>query len=100
MSMSKTSAESWIAAAARAYSRRFAALVTGFGRKYRDDFFLRTEVNIIALQVAYAILILLFCVGALIILYNDIVSGIVSAIATALVSTTTPLSTASLSLGL
>lgn len=70
--------------------------VTDFGHKYQTDFFVRTEVNIIALQVAYAGVIILFSITALIILYHDIVTGISMAIATALTSTTALPSGASL----
>lgn len=76
----------------QAYWKRFAASVTGFAYKYRDDFFVRTEVNIIALQMLYALLILAFSVGALLILYHDIVSGVVAVITTALTSNAAPLS--------
>lgn len=72
----------------RAYWKRFAALGIAFAHKYRDDLFVRTEVNVIALQVAYALVIIAFSVGALYILYHDIVTGVTAAIATALTSTT------------
>ncbi len=41
-------------------------MVTDFARKYKSDVFLQTEVNIISLQVAYAIIILLISVGGVI----------------------------------
>lgn len=75
----------------RAYWKQFVGLVTGFAHRYRSDIFLRTEINIIALQVAYASLILLLSIGAIVLLYKEIVSGVVTAIAVALISTSTPL---------
>jgi signal transduction histidine kinase len=51
---------------AQAYWKQFAALVTDFAHKYRRDVFLRTEVNIIALQVGYAFVILVFSIGAIV----------------------------------
>lgn len=67
-------------------------MATDFARRYRDDLFVRTEINVIAIQVAYATLVLLLLVGAMVILYHDIVSGMVTAIATALTSPTPILS--------
>jgi len=75
----------WITETATAYSKRFVASATSFAHKYRDDFFFRTEINIVAMQVAYALLILVLVVGALFVLYHDIVSSV----ATAAISTTT-----------
>lgn len=60
------------------------ALVTDFVHKYRNDVFLRTEVNIIGLQVAYAGFILLLSLGAIFVLYRDIMGGASTAITTAL----------------
>ncbi len=66
--------------------RRFAELVIGFGRKYRDDIFIRTEVNIIILEVVYAALLLGVSITALFLLYREIVSGIAEVIGAALIS--------------
>jgi len=40
------------------YSKRFAASATGYAHKYRFDPFFRTEVNVIALQIAFALFFL------------------------------------------
>ncbi|MHB0865604.1 MAG: sensor histidine kinase [Minisyncoccota bacterium] len=90
--MSKISAANWMVRTSRAYWKRFAALATGFIHKYRDDFFIRTEINIIALQIAYAVLMLALMVAAIIVLYHDILSGMVTAIALALTSSTPTIS--------
>lgn len=65
-------------------------MATGFARKYREDFFVRTETNIIGLQVLYAIVILFLTVGSLIVLYHNTVNGLTSAFSTALTSSSTP----------
>ena len=56
------------------------ALVTGFAHKYRDDSLLRTEVNIIALQLGYSVFVVALSVLALFVLYHEVVSGVTSAI--------------------
>lgn len=89
--MSKTSDESLIVATARAYWKRFAASVTAFGRRYDADPYLRTEVRIGMLQVAYALVLVAIAIGALVVLYSEMLNGIGAAITTALTSTTTPL---------
>lgn len=71
------------------YWRRFVVLVTDFARNYRDDFFARTEINIVAFHIAYGMLVLLLAVGSLAILYQETVRGVVSGFAVALSSTTT-----------
>ena len=73
---------------------------TDFAHSYHNDFFVRTEVNIIALQVAYATLILGLAVGALITLYYAILNGMVTAIVTALTSTTAKVSPTDIMFGL
>ena len=55
--------------------------VTVSARKYREDFFVQTEVNIIALQVAYAAVILVISITSLLILYHSIGNGIAQALA-------------------
>jgi two-component system, OmpR family, sensor histidine kinase ResE len=49
----------------QAYWKQFVASATDYARKYQTDVFLKTEVNIIGLHVAYACLILLFSVGSI-----------------------------------
>ena len=68
----------------RACWKRCAASVTGFAHRYRDDSLLRTEINIIALQLGYAGLVVALSIVALFVLYHEIVSGVTSAIAIAL----------------
>ncbi len=65
-------------------------MVTAFARKYREDFFVRTEVNIIGLHVIYAVIILFLTVGSLIVLYHNTVNGITTALTTAATSSSTP----------
>ncbi|MHB8660418.1 MAG: sensor histidine kinase [Minisyncoccota bacterium] len=76
--------------ATRAYWKRFVVLVTGFARKYRNDVFIRTEVNVIGLQVIYAVLILAFAIGTLLFLYRDLKQEAITAIATIFTATSTP----------
>ncbi len=64
-------------------------MATGFARKYRADVFIRTEFNIIALQVVYAVLILALAIGALLVLYQDIRNDTVSAITAIFTATST-----------
>lgn len=72
-------------------------LGTDFARKYRSDSFLRTEINIIVLQALFAAVVLAFSIGALVVLYHDVISGVSTAIALALTSTTTPLAASAIS---
>lgn len=67
-------------------------MVTDFGRKYRDDFFIRTEVNIIALVIVFAAVLLAVSVSALVFLYHGIVGSIANVIASLLTAPTTPIS--------
>lgn len=71
-------------------------MVTDFVHKYRADPFLHTEINIIGLEIAYAAFILILTIGSIFVLYNEIVSGVLSALATALTSTTTPITAESI----
>lgn len=95
--MSRTSDENWIETALQAYWKRFAAWVTDCAHRYWSDFFIRTEVNIIVLEAAFALLITALSIGALEVLYHDVIGGVSAAIATALTSTSTPLTAASIS---
>lgn len=74
------------------YSKRFAASATGYAHKYRFDPFFRTEVNVIALQVAFA----LFFLGLVGItatrLYSDASSAVSQGISSALEPHSTPAS--------
>ncbi len=51
--------------------------------------------HIVALEIAYAALILGLAIGALVVLYQEIVSGVMTAVATAL-ATATPISAESI----
>lgn len=73
----------------RTLSRRFAASVTGFGRKYRRDVFVRTRVTILVLHLGYALIILVAAVYTLNTLYNETLHGMVTAVGTALTATST-----------
>ncbi|MBU6323526.1 MAG: HAMP domain-containing histidine kinase [Patescibacteria group bacterium] len=94
--MSRISGESWVRETVLTRWKRFAASVTAFAHRYRTDLFVRTEVNIIVLETGYAVLILLLAIGALFILYEDIVSGVISAVQAALTATTTPVTSESI----
>ncbi len=76
----------------KAFWRRSAASVIGFARRYKSDLFLRTQINVIALQVGFATLILLLAIGALFVLYYDIVNEFATALQTAFTATSTPIS--------
>jgi len=65
---------------AEAYSKRFAESVTAWLNKYRFDPFFRTEVNIIALQIAFALVILGLVGTSFSLLYNDVSQAIVEGI--------------------
>lgn len=70
----------------RLRSRRFAASVIGFARRSRYDPYLRSEVGVIALQGAYALVILLFSVGALFVVYQHSIDGYTRALSAILTS--------------
>lgn len=63
---------------ARAYWKRFAALGTGYARKYQFDPFFRTEVNIIALQVLFSFAIIALIGAALALLYQSTLAEIIA----------------------
>lgn len=62
------------------YWKRFAESVTGYADKYRHEPFFRTEVNIIALQAGFALVILAVIAGSLVFLYNDISAALLQGI--------------------
>ncbi len=62
------------------YWKRFAELATGWLSKYRFDPFFRTEVNVVLLQVAFALVILGLVGTSFSLLYRDIASAIVEGI--------------------
>lgn len=86
---------------AEAFSRRFAASGTGFARRsrdrlksfarrYRDDSLLRTELNLVALQVGYALLVTGVATVALFILYREVTQGMTAAFVAILTSAPAP----------
>src|SRR3989344_118384 len=84
MSMSKTFDANWMRETAEVFWKRFAASVTALVTNYRFDSFFRTEVNVLALQVAFA-LVILGIVGTFFnFLYHDISNAIVEGIRTAI----------------
>lgn len=86
--MSKTFDANWMRETAGAFWRRFEASVTGLATKYRYDPFFRTEINVLALQVAFA-LVILGIVGTFFnFLYHDISNAIVDGIRTSITSGT------------
>ncbi|HEY4516547.1 MAG TPA: HAMP domain-containing sensor histidine kinase [Candidatus Paceibacterota bacterium] len=64
----------------RVYSKQFAALATVWLTRYRSDPFFRTEVHVIALQVAFGIVILGLAGISFSLLYRDISAAIVDGI--------------------
>jgi len=68
--MSKIFAES-LGQTLKAYSKRFAVSVTDFANKYQYDPFFRTEVNVVALQVAFSALLLIVVSVTAKVLYHD-----------------------------
>ncbi len=89
--MLKISAENSMRETVRVYWRQFAESATAFAHRYQSDLFLRTEIHIVALEIAYAAFIVLLAIGALVVLYQEIVGGVMAAMATAL-TTATPIS--------
>ena len=73
-----------------AFWRRCAASVTGFAHKYRDDSFLRTEINLIALQFGYAALVVAVSTVALFVLYHEVLRGVTDAVVAALTASSSP----------
>ncbi len=65
---------------ARAFWKQSGVLVTGFAHKYHFDPFFRTEWNIIALQISFAVFILFVFSVAFSYLYLDISSSLVQGI--------------------
>lgn len=62
---------------ATTYWKRSEELVTGWLSKYRVDPFFRTEVNVVSLQVAFALVILVIVAGAFSVLYHNVSQAIV-----------------------
>src|SRR3979411_1076322 len=87
--MSKTYEESSVKETLARYWKRCVALVTAWLRRYQDDPFFRTEINAIALQVAFAVFIVVGVGTSLTLLSQDVSRAIVAGISTSL-STSTP----------
>src|SRR3989344_1521942 len=91
-STSRTSAGNSVSQIVREYWKQFGASAIGFVRKYRFDPFLRTEVNIIVLQAAFA-LFLLAVVGVIATqLYHDASAAVARGISATLASGSSPAS--------
>jgi signal transduction histidine kinase len=78
--MSKTSDASSTAATATAYWKQYAASATSFGRRYREDLFFRTETNVILLQIAFAVFLLVIVASAFSVLYRDFVTNFIQGV--------------------
>src|SRR3989338_8167370 len=87
--MSKISDASSITKTATAYWKRFVVSVTDLLNKYQHDPFLRTEVNVIALKIAFAIVILGLVGTSYNLLYRDISVSIEQAVREAITNGTT-----------
>lgn len=74
----------------RGFWKQSVESVTAFARRYKSDFFLNTEINIIGLHVAYGIFILCLTIGSLTTLYRNTVEDVTDAFASALTATSTP----------
>src|SRR5947207_152402 len=81
-SMSKTLGANSVIGMAAVYSKQFGEWATDWLNKYRDDPFFRTEVNAIALQIAFALLILGLVGTSFSLLYHDIATAIVQGMQT------------------
>lgn len=73
-SMSKIFDESLLREAAKEYWKRFAASATAFADRYRYEPFFQTEVNVLALQIAFGLLILGIVAVSFSFLYQDIIA--------------------------
>ena len=69
--------------------KRSVASVTGLWHKYRDDPFFSTEVNVIALQVAFAGVILVFVAASFTVVNSGIVNAVEAGIAESREATST-----------
>src|SRR3990167_10782294 len=78
--MSKIFEEKLVTVRMVAYLRRFGELGTGWLNKYRRDPFFRTEVNVISLQIAFALVILGIVGASFSLLYHNISAAIVEGI--------------------
>src|SRR3989344_3882359 len=87
--MSKISDANSMAKTAIAYWKRFAVSATDSLNKYRHDPFLRTEVNVVALQIAFALVILGLVGTSFSLLYHDISTAIAQAARDAIATRTT-----------
>jgi len=72
----------------------FAESVTAFARRYRRDIFYRTGWNVVLLQVGFAVVVLGIMLFALSMMYDEVVTGLISSItdsiAKSIVSGTAP----------
>ncbi|MBI2612372.1 HAMP domain-containing histidine kinase [Candidatus Kaiserbacteria bacterium] len=74
----------------QAYWKRFGASATGYVHKYRFDPFFRTEVSVVALQIVFAVLLLLIVGLAATSLYHDASAALSRGIEQVLTSPSNP----------
>jgi signal transduction histidine kinase len=78
--MSKIFAENYLKEEIAMYWRRFAELGTEWLNKYKSDPFFRTEVNVVALQIVFALVILGLVGTSFTFLYHDVSTAIIEGI--------------------
>lgn len=71
---------------ARAYWKRFAESATGFASRYRRDIFYRTGWNVLALQIAFALILIGIVLLSLGFLYDQVVHGLLQSLTETLAS--------------
>lgn len=74
------------------YWKRFAESAIGFARRYRYDPFFRTETSVVALQIGFALFLLLVVAGIASMLYRDASAAVSQGISQALVPHATSVS--------
>src|SRR3989344_5979093 len=90
MFMSKTSGENLMARAAWGYSKQFAGLGIALLNRYRGDPFFRTEINVIVLQCAFALVLLGLVAVFFNALYHQIGEAILSGISSGIGNKSSP----------
>jgi signal transduction histidine kinase len=70
--------------------RRFEASVTGFAHRYRHDIFYRTGWNVVVLQVAFAVVLVVLTLISLSLLYDKVVEGLIRSLVESVASGSNP----------
>ena len=83
MYMSKTLEKNLAGKALKEYSRQFVGLVIGLRNKWTDPF-VKSEINVIALQITFAVVLLLLTYGFFNYLYEEAVRTVISGISNVL----------------